>query len=148
MKLSNPRTSRSTTPVSSLNSRSKCCHTKSVAVRVFKVALASSETLLVDRNPELRRHCVDVHDIQMDERVRPRVTFVFREIKPNASARNRYKQWEAWLELMLPLLTEAQSFIPRHRAAGVLDIQDRDDLFFHATKTYRAEPPGFAAKSA
>jgi hypothetical protein len=65
--------------------------------------------------------CVDVYDIQMDERVRPRVAFVFGQIEPNASARHRNKQWEAELELMLSLVTEAQRAVMIRSADGSCD---------------------------
>src|SRR5437588_11984981 len=75
----------------------------------------------------------------MDERVRPRVAFVFGEIDPNASTSNRNEQREARFELVHPLFTEAHSLVPRHGTSSVLDVQDRDDLFVHGTQTYRAK---------
>jgi hypothetical protein len=99
------------------------CYPESVPVRVFKVTLASSEAFLVDGDPQLRRNGINVPDIQMDERVRPRVALVFGEIEPQTSAGNRDEQREAGLELMLPLFAEVQSFVPRHGTGGVLDIK-------------------------
>jgi hypothetical protein len=57
-----------------------------VAVRVFDVDLATGETFLIDREPELRRNSVDVLHIQVDERVRPRVALVLRITKAELTA--------------------------------------------------------------
>jgi hypothetical protein len=64
---------------------------------------------------------------------------VFRQVQPNASARNGNEQGKARLELMLPLLAEAQALVPPNGTGSVLDIENGNDLFFHATQTYRAE---------
>jgi hypothetical protein len=66
------------------------------------VAFWSGEAVFVYGNPELRRHSVDVVDVEVDQRVRTSVAFVLREIKPNVAASDRDEPGEARLELVLP----------------------------------------------
>jgi len=105
-----------------------------VAVWIFKVALPPSETLFVYGDPELLRDRVDVVDVQVNKGVGPCVSLVLREIEPNASACYRNERWKARLELMLPLPLEAESLVPGDGPSGVLDVQDRDDLFVQASE--------------
>src|SRR5207253_4911375 len=105
-----------------------------VAVRVFDIALPPSKTFLIDRDLELLGDSIDVIEIQMDEGVRARVTLVLREIEPDATSGYRDEQRKARLELMLPLLAESKPLVPRHCTACVLDIENRDDLFFHGAQ--------------
>ena len=107
-----------------------------VAVRVFKVTLAPSKALFIDGDRELLGDLVDVMDVQVDEGVGPCITFVLREVEPNASARHRNEPWKPRLELMVPLFGESESLVPGHCPSGVLHIQDWNDLFVHASPAY------------
>jgi hypothetical protein len=125
-------------PLSARASGARSRYPEPVAVWVFKVTLPPSETLFIDGNPELLGDGVDVTDVQVDEGVGPCISLVLREIESNASACHRNEPWKARLELMLPLLLEIESLVPGDSPSGVLDIQDRDDLFVHASSAYRA----------
>jgi hypothetical protein len=83
----------------------------------------------------------------VEKRVGPCVSLVFREIKPDSSACHRDEPWQARLELVLPLLVEAKPLVPGDSASGILDIEDRDDLFFHASSGYPEEEPKLARAS-
>ena len=107
-------------------------YTQPVAVRVFEIALPSSKTLLVDRDSKLLRHRVDVPDVQVDQRVGTGIALVFRQVEPNVAARHGHKPWEAWLELVLPLLTKPKALVPRDSTTGILDVENRHDLLIHA----------------
>ena len=95
------------------------------------MTLPAGEALLVDRDPELLRHRVDVLDVQVDERVRARVALVLGEVEPNLTAGDGEEPREARLELVLPFLVEAEPLVPGDGAAGVLDLEHRDDLLVH-----------------
>jgi hypothetical protein len=64
----------------------------------------------------------------VDERVRAGVARVLGEVEPNLSPGHGDEPGEARLELMLPLLAEAEAVIPRNGSGGVLDVENRDDL--------------------
>ena len=104
-----------------------------VPIRVFEVALPAGKTRFIDGNLELLRDRVDVLDVQVHECVGPCVPLVFREIEPNASSRYRNEPWKPRLELMLPLLAKSKALIPGDSPSSVLDVQDWDDFFVHAS---------------
>ena len=110
------------------------CDSEPVPVQILHVALASGETLFVDRDPELLRDSVDVVDVQVDQAVRRRVALVFRQIEPDVSTRDQDEPWKARLELMLPLLPEPDAPVPVDGATGVLHTENRDDLFVHLAR--------------
>jgi hypothetical protein len=118
-------------------SGSRSRYPEPVAVRIFNVYFASGEPFLVNRDPELSRNGIDVVHVQVDEGVRSSIALVFGEVETNVSAGNRDEPRESRLELMPPLLVEVQSLIPRYGARGVLDVEDRDDLFVHAPNLSR-----------
>ena len=99
---------------------------ESVAVGIDEVHLAPREAVLVDDLTELRRDGVDVGDVQVHQRVGTRVALVFGEIEPHASARDAHEPGEPGLELVLPLLLEAEARVPLDRGRRVLDAQDGD----------------------
>jgi hypothetical protein len=110
--------------------RAWSCHAEPVAVQVLQVALSPCKAFLVHGNPEFGRNRVDVLEVQMDEGVRSSIALVLGEVEADASTRDGDEQREAGLELMLPLLAEAQALVPGDGTSRVLDVQDRDDLFF------------------
>jgi len=61
-------------------------YSEPVPVRILDIALAPRELLLVDWDPELLRHRVDVGDIQMNQRVRASVTLMLGKVEPHAPA--------------------------------------------------------------
>ena len=79
----------------------------------------------------------------MDERVRSSITLVLGEVKPDTSTRDRDEQRETGLELMRPLFAEAQALVPGNSTSRVLDVQDRDDLFFHDAQRIRPSNPAW-----
>jgi len=75
----------------------------------------------------------------VDERVRAGVTLVLGEVEADVSARDGDELREPRLELVLPLLVEAEWPVPLDRPGGVVDVQDRNDLFFHASLSLSAQ---------
>jgi hypothetical protein len=104
---------------------------QSVAVGIFEVALAPGKAGFVHGDAELRRDGVDVVDVEMDEGVRARVTLVFGEVQARPAARDGNEQGKARLELMLPLLLESETPVPRNGTTCVLDVENGYDLFIH-----------------
>jgi hypothetical protein len=107
---------------------------QSVAVRVFEIHLATGEALLVNRDAELLGNAVDVIDVEVDERVRSCVAFVLGQVDVDRSSGNGDEPRKARLELMLPLLLEAEPLVPRDGARGVLNVENRDNLLAHAAE--------------
>ena len=70
----------------------------------------------------------------MDQGVGSSVTLVLREIEADLPAGHGDEPRQAWLELMLPFLSEAEALVPRNGATGVLDIQHRHNLLVHASE--------------
>jgi hypothetical protein len=103
-----------------------------IAVRIFESALAPRETFFIDGNTELLRHRIDVVDVQVNKRVGSRVSRVFGQVEPNATAGYRNEPRKARLELMLPLLPETEALIPRNGPVCILDTEYRHDLLVHA----------------
>jgi hypothetical protein len=56
---------------------------------------------------------------------------VLREIEPHIASRNRDEPWEARLELVLPLLLEAEPAVPVDAASSIFDAENRHDVFDH-----------------
>jgi hypothetical protein len=102
-----------------------------VAVRVYEGALPPGEPFLIDGNPELLGHGIDVLDIQVDQRVRPSVTLVLREVKPGTPACHGHEPGKAGLKLMLPLFDEPEPPVPRDGPPRVLDIENGHNLLVH-----------------
>jgi hypothetical protein len=69
----------------------------------------------------------------MDESVGASVTLVFGEIEPDTPSRDRDEPRKPRLELVLPLLPESESLVPRDGPSGVLDLHNRNELFVHAS---------------
>jgi hypothetical protein len=57
-----------------------------VAVGVFEIALPSCEPGLVDDDSEFLSHCIDIANVQIDERVWASVTFVLGQVERHAPA--------------------------------------------------------------
>jgi hypothetical protein len=104
---------------------------KPVAVRIGEVTFPTGETLLIDGHSELRRYVIDVSHIQLNEGVGWCVAAVLREIEPNITSRHRDEQWETRLELVLPLLLEAEPAIPVEGASSIFDAENRHNVFNH-----------------
>lgn len=96
-----------------------------VAARVHEVALPPGETVSIDWDPRLLRHGVDVADVEVDQGVGPGVALVLREVQPNVSPNYRYEPRKARLELVIPLLPEAESPVPLDSPGGVVDPENR-----------------------
>jgi hypothetical protein len=47
------------------------------------VALSTGEPFVINGNPELLGHVIDVLDIEVDQCVRPSVALVLRQVKPD-----------------------------------------------------------------
>ena len=114
---------------------------ESVAVRVHEVAFPSGEAVFVYGNPELRRHRVDVLDVEVDQRVRTSVAFVLRKIKPNVAPSHGNEPGEAGLELVLPLLDEPEAPVPIDSPRRVGDTENRYYLLVHAPRLPRLTRP-------
>src|SRR5437763_7027945 len=113
------------------------CDPQPVAVRVFQVTLAPSQTLFMYRDPELFRYRTDVIDVEVDQGAGRCVARVLREIKPNASPRYGHEPREPWLELMLPLLLEPEALVPLHSTTSVVHAKNRHHLLIHRADTKR-----------
>ena len=113
-------------------------YTRPVAVRIFQSALPPRKTLFVDGDATLLRDGVDVIDVKVDERVRPRVTRMFGEIRAGTSSRHRNKPRQARLELMLPLLAEAEPLVPGNSPRRILDVKNGHDLLVHSVEVTAA----------
>jgi hypothetical protein len=101
------------------------------------------EPFLIDGNPELVGHGIDVLDIEVDQGVRPSVALVLREVKPGMPACHGHEPGKAGLKLMLPLFDEPEPPIPCDTPRRVLDIENRHDLLVHGqTLTSRRERRG------
>jgi hypothetical protein len=105
--------------------------TQPVAVRVFQVALAPSETLFIDPNPELLSYRIDVIDVKVDQGAGRCVAGVFGEIEPNAPARDTDEPRESWLELMPPLLLESEPLVPPNGTTSVFHTENWHDRLIH-----------------
>src|SRR5262249_22540649 len=110
------------------------------------------ETFLIDRDPELLRDDVDVVDVEVDQCVGTGVALVLREIQPHAPTCDGHEPGQAGLELMLPLLLEAEAPVPLDGATRVLTVENRLDLLVRpasvsdrATRRLRAAPARCAA---
>src|SRR5438105_1367416 len=118
------------------------CNPQPVAVRVFQVTLATSETIFINRDAELFRYRIDVVDVEVDQTLGRCVAGVLREVKPNAPARYRHEPREAWLKLMLPLLPEPEALVPLNRATSILHTENRHDLLSHGAEPRRTAHRG------
>jgi len=114
-----------------LVSRARRRDVKPVAGRIGEVTLPTGETLLIDGHSELRRYVIDVSHIQLHEGVGWCVAAVLREIEPNVASRHRHEQWKTRLELVLPLLLEAEPAVPVDGASCIFDAENRNDVFDH-----------------
>jgi hypothetical protein len=56
---------------------------------------------------------------------------VLREIEPNIASRDRDEPWETRLELVLPLLLEAEPVVPVDGASSIFNAENRNDVFNH-----------------
>src|SRR5689334_1534563 len=100
---------------------STCRDPQSVAIEILDVALAAGETVLIDRYSELAGHSLDVVHIEVNEAFRRSVTRVFRQVKPKWSPTHRNEPRKARLELVLPLLREAEPSVPSDSLRRVHD---------------------------
>src|SRR5438067_3901100 len=87
-------------------------YTQSIAVRIYQGALTPGEPFVIDEDTELGGYDIDALDVEMDQRVRPGVAFVLREVEPNAPACHGNEPGKVGLELMLPLLLETEPLVP------------------------------------
>jgi hypothetical protein len=69
--------------------------------------------------------------VEVDQGVGTGIALVFRQIEPDAPACYGHEPAKARLELMLPLLVEADALVPSDNTIGVLHTEDRHDLLFH-----------------
>jgi len=114
---------------------------KPVPVGVDEGALPPGEPFLVDPDVELLGHRVDVPDVEVDQGVRPGVARVLGEVEPDIPARHRDEPGKARLELMLPLLHEAETPVPGDGPRRVLDAENRHDLLVHDAEGRRVKVP-------
>jgi hypothetical protein len=117
--------------------RAPGCDPQPVAVRVFHVTLAPSETLFIDWDSEVFGYRIDVIDVEVDQGVGRCVAGVFRDVKPNAPTCDGHEPREAWLELMLPLLLEPEALVPLNGTMSVVHAENRHDLLIHGTERKR-----------
>src|SRR3954452_22810012 len=108
-----------------------------VAVRVHEGALPPGEPVLVDGNSELLGHGVDVPDVEVDQGVGPSVALVLGQVQPDVATCHGDEPGKAGLELVLPLLDEAEPPIPFDSPRRVLDTQNRYDLLVHVPNVTR-----------
>src|SRR5436190_15246244 len=113
---------------------------KPVAVRVYEVALAPGEPIFVHGYPELLGHGIDVLDIEVDQRVRPSVALVLRQVDPHSPACHGHEPGEAGLELMLPLLGEPEPRVPRGGPRRVVDVENGHDRLVHVPEGNASGP--------
>jgi hypothetical protein len=96
--------------------------------------LTTGKTVLVNLNAELLGDAVDVIDVEMDEAVRSRVTFVLREVNVDGTSCDGNEPRKARLELMLPFLPEPEPLVPLDGSRRVRDVENRHDLLVHAAE--------------
>jgi hypothetical protein len=77
----------------------------------LRVALASREASLVNRDAELRGDGVDVAHVQMDEAAGRRVAVVLGQVEADVAARDGNEPREAGLKLVLPLLAKPEPLV-------------------------------------
>jgi hypothetical protein len=105
-----------------------------ISVRVFEVALAAGQAILVYCDTELFGHRFNVVDVEMKEGVGPSITLVLRKVDSNSPSGHRHEPGKPRFKLVLPLFRKAQPRVPRNRACSILDPENRNYLFFHDTR--------------
>src|SRR5436190_11260332 len=77
----------------------------------------------------------------MDQSVRSCIALVFRQIEADGTAGDRHEQRQSRLELVLPLLSEAQTLVPLDGASSVPYVEDRNDLLLHLSEPNASPAP-------
>jgi hypothetical protein len=63
-------------------------YTQSIAVGIYQGALTPGEPFVIDEDTELGGYDIDVLDVEMDQRVRPGVALVLREVEAETNQGN------------------------------------------------------------